>query len=118
MQYLQIIVILTTLLVGLPLSSMAANSDNSNNADMQTTPADQTALPMVAGEICKVDTATGKITIKHAEIPNFGMPAMTMLFNAGDPAMLEQFKVGDKIEFAIDKVDGALTIVSLELADR
>ncbi|GAC1550593.1 MAG: copper-binding protein [Collimonas sp.] len=115
MQYLQIIVIFATLMIGLPLSSMAANSDNT---EMQTTPADQTALPMVAGEIRKVNTGTGKITIKHAEIPNFGMPAMTMLYKAGDPVMLEQFKAGDKIEFAVDKVDGALTIVSLELAAR
>lgn len=113
MQYLQIFVILTTLIVGIPLSSMASTSDTS---EVQTTPADETALPMVAGEIRKVDTGTGKITIKHDEIPNFGMPAMTMLFKAGDPAMLEQFKTGDKVKFAVDKVDGALTIVSLELA--
>jgi Cu/Ag efflux protein CusF len=39
-----------------------------------------------------------------------------MLFKAGDPAMLAQFKPGDKVRFAIDKVEGALTIVSLELA--
>lgn len=115
MQYVQIIVILTTLIVGLPLSSMAANSDTT---DMQTTPAGQTALPMVAGEIREVDAGAGKITVKHAQIPNFGMPAMTMLFKAGDPAMLEQFKAGDKVAFAVDKVDGALTIVSLELAER
>ncbi|PFH11397.1 copper binding protein CusF [Collimonas sp. PA-H2] len=113
MQYLQIFVILTTLIVGIPLSSMASASDAK---EVQTTPADETALPMVAGEIRKVDTGNGKITIKHDEIPNFGMPAMTMLFKAGDPAMLEQFKTGDKIRFAVDKVDGALTIVSLELA--
>ncbi|AMO99288.1 copper binding periplasmic CusF family protein [Collimonas arenae] len=42
---------------------------------------------------------------------------MTMLFKAGDPGMLEQFKAGDKVRFAIDKVDGQLTIVSLELAE-
>jgi Cu/Ag efflux protein CusF len=115
MPYLQIIVIFATLLVGLPLTSMAGNSDNT---EMQTTPANQNALPMVAGEIRKVDASTGKITIKHEEIPNFGIPAMTMLFKAGDPAMLEQFKAGDKVRFAIDKVDGALTIVSLELVGQ
>lgn len=115
MQYLQIIVILTTLIVGLPLTSMAAASDAT---EMQTTPADQAALPMVSGEILKVDAGTGKITLKHEQIPNFGMPAMTMLFKAGDPAMLEQFKPGDKVRFAIDKVEGALTIVSLELASQ
>nr|WP_172657029.1 copper-binding protein [Collimonas arenae] len=110
------IVIFATLLIGLPLSSMAASA--SDPTDVQTTPAGQGNLPMVAGEIRKVDPATGKITIKHDEIPNFGMPAMTMLFKAGDPAMLEQFKAGDKIKFAVDKVDGALTIVSLELAEE
>jgi Cu(I)/Ag(I) efflux system protein CusF len=105
MQYLQLIAIFTTLIVGLPLTGMAAGNDAT---ERQTTPADQGTLPMVAGEIRKVDAGTGKITIKHEEIPNFSMPAMTMLFKAGDPAMLEQFKA----------VDGALTIVSLELAEQ
>ncbi|MFJ2987427.1 copper-binding protein [Collimonas sp. NPDC087041] len=113
-QYLQIIVIITTLIIGLPLSNLARASDAT---DMQTTPADQNALPMVSGEIRKVDASSGKITIKHEEIPNFEIPAMTMLFKAGDPGMLEQFKAGDKVRFAIDKVDGQLTIVSLELAE-
>lgn len=113
MQYLQIIVIFTTLIVGMPLISMASSSDA---RETQISPEGINALPMVAGEIRKIDPSTDKITIKHEEIPNFGMPAMTMLFKAGDPAMLNQFKVGDKVKFAVDKIDGALTIVSLEQA--
>ncbi|MFC5474475.1 copper-binding protein [Paraherbaspirillum soli] len=113
MKYLQLLAILGTLLIGLPASSMAANGA----VETQITPEDKTALPLVNGEIRKVDASSGKITIKHDEIPNFGMPAMTMLFKAGDPAMLDQFKAGDKVKFSVNKVGGALTIVSLELVD-
>ena len=39
-----------------------------------------------------------------------------MVFRVKDPAMLGQVKVGDKIHFVADKVGGALTVTSLEVA--
>ena len=73
-------------------------------------------LPMVQGEIKKVDEAAGKMTIKHAAIPNLSMDAMTMVFKAADPAMLSQVKPGDKIMFTVDDVNGQLTVMKLEKA--
>jgi Cu(I)/Ag(I) efflux system periplasmic protein CusF len=73
-------------------------------------------LPMVQGEIKKVDESAGKMTIKHAAIPNLSMDAMTMVFKAADPAMLSQVKPGDKIMFAVDDVNGQLTVMKLEKA--
>ena len=40
---------------------------------------------------------------------------MTMVFRVKDPAMLDQLKEGDKIRFVADKVDGAFTIMQLEV---
>lgn len=42
------------------------------------------------------------------------MEAMTMVFKAKDPAMLSQVKVGDKIDFVAEEVNGALTVVKLQ----
>lgn len=70
---------------------------------------------MVEGEIRKVDESAGKITIKHGPIKKFDMDSgMTMVFRAGDPAMLKQVKPGDKIRFEADKVNGQFTVMRIE----
>ena len=71
---------------------------------------------MVAGEVTKVDESAGKITIKHGPIKKFDMDGMTMVFRAGDPAMLKTIKPGDKIQFEPDKVNGQMTVVKLQKA--
>ena len=68
---------------------------------------------MSHGEIRKVDTAAGKLTIKHGPLENLGMEAMTMVFKVKDPAMLSQVQAGDKIDFVAEDVGGALTVVEL-----
>lgn len=71
---------------------------------------------MSDGEIRKVDKEAGKLTIKHGELKNLGMPGMTMVFKVKDPAMLDKVKPGDKVRFVADKVGGALTVMSMEVA--
>lgn len=72
------------------------------------------AVQMVDGEIKKVDKEAGKVTIRHGEIKNLGMPAMTMVFRVKDNAMLDQVKAGDKVKFVAEKVNGAFTVVQLQ----
>ena len=70
---------------------------------------------MVDGEVTKVDESAGKITIKHGPIKKLNMDeGMTMVFKAGDPAMLRQVKPGDKIKFDADSVDGQFTVTKIE----
>ena len=71
---------------------------------------------MTKGEITKVDDAQGKMTIKHDPIKKFDMDAMTMIFKAGDPAMLTAVKPGDKVQFHLEKVNGQFTVTKLEKA--
>ncbi|MEW5964571.1 MAG: copper-binding protein [Pseudomonadota bacterium] len=71
---------------------------------------------MVKGEVTKVDPDAGKITIKHGPLKKFDMDAMTMVFKAGDPAMLGQVKPGDKIKFQPEKVNGQFTVTKIEKA--
>lgn len=71
---------------------------------------------MIKGEVTKVDPDAGKITIKHGPLKKFDMDAMTMVFKAGDPAMLGQVKQGDKIKFQPEKVNGQFTVTKIEKA--
>jgi len=70
---------------------------------------------MTEGEIRKVDKEAGKLTIKHGELKNLGMPAMTMVFRAQEPAMLDQVKPGDKVSFIADKIGGQLTVTRIQV---
>ena len=65
------------------------------------------------GEVRKVDKEAKKITIKHGPMPSFDMPAMTMVFQVKDPALLEKVKAGDKVKFEAQKLGGAFTITSI-----
>ena len=76
------------------------------------------ALPMVDGEVRKIDPSANKITLKHGEIKNLEMPPMTMVFQVKDPAMLEKVKAGDKVQFTVDNVNGAMTVLTLEPAKK
>ena len=74
------------------------------------------APQMTDGEIRKVDKDAKKITIKHGPMPNLDMPAMTMVFQVKDPAMLGQVKAGDKVKFEAQKMGGAYTVTKIEVA--
>ncbi|HZL36773.1 MAG TPA: copper-binding protein [Tepidisphaeraceae bacterium] len=69
----------------------------------------------VAGQVTKVDESAGKITIKHGPLKKFEMDeGMTMVFRAGDSAMLKAVKAGDKVRFIPDRVNGQFTITKIE----
>jgi len=73
--------------------------------------------PMVNGQVTKIDEAAGKITLKHGPIKKLDMnEGMTMVFRAQDPAMLKQVKVGDKVRFDADRVNGKFTVTKIEKA--
>jgi Cu/Ag efflux protein CusF len=73
------------------------------------------ALPLAEGEVRRVDKAGGKISLKHGEIKNLDMPPMSMVFEVKDPALLNKVKVGDKIVFTADQINGAYTVMSIDL---
>jgi len=74
------------------------------------------APSLADGEIRKVDKDAKKITIKHGPLPSLDMPAMTMVFQVKDPAMLDQVKAGDKVKFEAQKLGGAFTVTKIEAA--
>lgn len=74
------------------------------------------SVNMVDAEVRKIDKDTKKITLKHGDIKNLGMPNMTMVFRVKDPAMLDKVQVGDKVRFKAEMPGGALLITELQLS--
>ena len=73
------------------------------------------AGPVLAdGEIRKVDKDAAKLTIRHGQLKDLGMPPMTMVFRVQDKAMLDQVAAGDKVRFKAEKIGGALTVTTIE----
>jgi Cu/Ag efflux protein CusF len=74
----------------------------------------KSTMPLVEGEIRKLDAATGLIVLKHGDIPNLGMPAMTMGFQVADKKMLSGYKPGDKVRFQAEMIKDTATVTELE----
>ena len=70
----------------------------------------------VKGEVKKIDEAANKITLKHGPIKSLDMndEGMTMVFRVKDPSMLKSVKVGDKVKFDADRVDGKITVTKIQ----
>jgi Cu/Ag efflux protein CusF len=72
---------------------------------------------LIDGQVTKVDASAGKITIKHGPLKKFDMDdGMTMVFRAGDPAMLRTVKVGDRVKFVPERINGQFTVTRIEKA--
>ena len=68
------------------------------------------------GEVRKVDLNAKKITLRHGPLPSLDMPAMTMVYQVKDAAMLRRVKPGDKVKFAAEKVGDVYTVMRIEPA--
>lgn len=96
-----------------------------SNAAFAQTVVPRTAEPITAaatpemtvGEVRKIDKDAKKITLKHGEIKNLDMPAMTMVFQVKDAAMLDKIQAGDKVKFSVIKTDSGFVVTEL-LADK
>jgi Cu(I)/Ag(I) efflux system protein CusF len=102
--------------LGLALPLGATGADDRATQQQGGAQTMDSAARKSSGEVRKVDKSSGKVTIKHGPLDNLGMPAMTMVFRVKDPAMLDQMKEGDKINFVAEKVNGAITVIQAEPA--
>jgi Cu/Ag efflux protein CusF len=83
-------------------------------AASQGASANAAAATFTDGLVRKIDKETKKITLKHGEIRNLDMPAMTMVFAVPDAALLERVKAGDKVRFKAIESAGTLTVVDIQ----
>lgn len=100
--------------LSVPAGALAADEHHGHgHGAAHAAPAGAALTP---GEIKKIDKNGGKITLKHGPIQNLGMSNMTMVFRVKDPAMLQKLKAGDKVNFAAEKVNGALMVTRIQAA--
>jgi Cu/Ag efflux protein CusF len=112
-------IVVYTACAALVLGGLASSATADKTHEGHTTAATAakgTELPNIKGEVKKVDTGAGKVTIKHDAIPNLDMDGMTMVFRAADPSLLNGLNTGDKVNFQADKVNGQITVVKIEKA--
>ena len=75
--------------------------------------AEQARADLTAGEVRRVDKATGRVTIRHERIVNLNMPPMTMVFRVADKGMLNTLRPGDRILFRAEENNGVLTLTEI-----
>jgi Cu/Ag efflux protein CusF len=109
-----------TLALVLALAAAGAASAQGMNMPMESkkvpAPASKSAMPLVDAVVQKVDTDKALIVLKHGDLPNLGMPAMTMGFDVADKKMLKAVKAGDKVKFQAEMVGGKATVTELKRA--
>ncbi|KKX29449.1 copper-binding protein [Rhizobium sp. LC145] len=66
------------------------------------------------GTVKKVDAKAKKVTLIHEELKGLEMPAMTMVFQVNDDALLAKLKEGAKVQFVAERVNGKLTVTQVK----
>lgn len=94
----------------------AAQAQSTTDHAALHAPAASATAAMADGEVRKIDQEQAKLTLKHGRIENLDMPGMTMVFKVANSKLLEGLKVGDKVKFAADNVNGAITLTAIEAA--
>ena len=70
-------------------------------------------MPLVQGEVRKIDVANGLVVLRHGDLPNLAMPPMTMAFHVANRKLLEGLKVGDKVRFQAEMIKGKAVVTEL-----
>jgi Cu/Ag efflux protein CusF len=73
------------------------------------------AQPLVDAEVKKVDKPAARIQLKHGEIKQFDMPAMTGSYKVAEPSMLDKVQPGDHVRFSLDRLNNQYTITKIDV---
>jgi len=107
-----------SLLAGAVLAAPALVLAHDHSAPAASAPvaAAAAAPTWTPAEVTKIDAERGRITLAHGPIENLKMAGMTMPFNVKDRAFLTRVKVGDRVQFKADRIDGKYVVVDLRPA--
>ncbi|WP_034400618.1 copper-binding protein [Comamonas testosteroni] len=107
----------TTHLLAAALTCAAFTTVHAQDVKMPKKPAasaSASTMPLVDGEVRKVDIQKNLVVLRHGDIPNLAMPAMTMGFEVSDKKMLDGLKVGDKVKFQAEAINGKAMVTELK----
>jgi Cu/Ag efflux protein CusF len=76
-----------------------------------------TALPahakdtaIATGEVRRIDVGQGLVALRHGEIKDMGLPAVTLVYHIA-PALLKDIRPGDKVRFTATRQDGRYVVI-------
>lgn len=98
-----------------PMAALWAAGVPAAVAIVAAAPAAQAQQASATGEVRRVDAAAGTVTIKHDEIKDLGLPAMTLVYQAA-PALLGKIKAGDKVRFTASRQAGKYVVTAIDKA--
>ncbi|MGV6801810.1 MAG: copper-binding protein [bacterium] len=89
--------------------------DNGDHAMMDQDKSDmQEGMMPASGTIIKIFAGADRVKIKHEEIPQANMAAMTMSFQTGGDVDLSEFSENDEVYFMLKKGrDGSFRIMKM-----
>ena len=112
----------TLLLITLLAAPFAAHADGGNmpmpgghDMPMQAGGAHDKNTSMADGVVRRIDRDNGKVTLRHGPIASIDMPPMTMVYPVKPTALLNTLKVGDKVKFRAEKVNGNYIVTAIEV---
>lgn len=104
-------ILLTSLALASPSFAKQSADDHAGHHPPQA--AATAAADLTDAEVRKVDKAGGRLTLRHGEIKNLGMPPMTMVFKVKEIALLAALAPGDKVRFKAILDGGTLTATEI-----
>lgn len=66
------------------------------------------------GVVTALNAKAGTVTIHHGPIAALKWPAMTMEFKASSPSLLKGIKVGQKVNFTLMQMGGAISLTAIK----
>lgn len=109
-------ILLASLMLAGPALAQHQGHDAAAHQAAGPTSAATAGADLSDGEVRRIDKGTGKLTLRHGEIRNLDMPAMTMVFQVSEPMLLDKLKVGDRVKFRAEKVGGVYVVTAIEAA--
>lgn len=83
--------------------------------DMQHNQKSAQAGSLHEGLIKKIDSKKATVTLRHGDIAEVGMPAMTMSYPVQHAHDLAALHPGDKVRFTMENRDGDYIVVHIEV---
>jgi len=65
------------------------------------------------GEVRRIDMQAGTVALKHGEIKDLGLPAMTLVYRIA-PALLKGIGPGDKVRFTVARQQGRYVVTAID----
>lgn len=107
--YAKILIIAIFLIAGF---AFACQPKNEAGKSLYSSESSETQTYKSVGVVKSIDTNAGKITVDHEEIAGY-MAAMEMTEAVSDAKMLDTIKIGDKVEFDLERTGSKLVITKL-----